>query len=152
MLNVMKKLSSKTCQNWSKSSKESCSICIHKVMKQVHPETDISSGAMGIMNLFVSDILKQITGGAACLAHCNKCSIIISLEIQTAVYLLLPGKLATHIVLEGTKLVTKYTGSSWLAMRNGALIELHFADDSFNHKTERLGILLLPRLSVTALC
>ncbi|XP_048378733.2 late histone H2B.L4-like [Stegostoma tigrinum] len=148
----MKKLSPKICQNWTKSSKESCSIYIYKVMKQVHPDADISSRAMGIMDLFVSDIFKQITSGTACLAHCNKSSTTISLEIQTAVYLLLPGKLATHVVLDGTTLVTKYTGSNWLSMWNGALIELHFADDSFNHKTEYLGILLLPRLSVTALC
>ena len=34
-----------------------------------------------------------------------------SREIQTAVSLLLPGKLAEHAVSEGTKAVTKYTSS-----------------------------------------
>ena len=32
------------------------SVYVYKVLKQVHPETGISSKAMGIMNSFVSDI------------------------------------------------------------------------------------------------
>merc|ERR1711926_44695 len=60
--------------------KESYAIYIYKVLKQVHPDTGVSSKAMSIMN---------------------------SREIQTAVRLLLPGELAKHAVSEGTKAVTK---------------------------------------------
>ncbi|DAA16195.1 histone H2B type 1-A [Bos indicus] len=91
--------------------KESYSIYIYKVLKQVHPDTGISSKAMSIMNSFVSDIFERVAGEASRLAHYNKRSTITSREIQTAVRLLLPGELAKHAVSEGTKAVTKYTSS-----------------------------------------
>ncbi|XP_010000742.1 PREDICTED: histone H2B 5-like [Chaetura pelagica] len=94
-----------------KSRKESYSIYVYKVLKQVHPDTGISSKAMGIMNSFVNDIFERIAGEASRLAHYNKRSTITSREIQTAVRLLLPGELAKHAVSEGTKAVTKYTSS-----------------------------------------
>ncbi|CAO2599248.1 Histone H2B type 2-E [Lemmus lemmus] len=84
---------------------------MYKVLKQVHPDTGISSKAMGIMNSFVNDIFERIAGEASRLAHYNKRSTITSREIQTAVRLLLPGELAKHAVSEGTKAVTKYTSS-----------------------------------------
>ena len=94
-----------------KRRKESYSIYIYKVLKQVHPDTGISSKAMSIMNSFVNDIFERISAEASRLAHYNKRSTITSREIQTAVRLLLPGELAKHAVSEGTKAVTKYTTS-----------------------------------------
>ncbi|MGH0151372.1 UNVERIFIED_CONTAM: hypothetical protein FKN15_026532 [Acipenser sinensis] len=75
----------------------------------LHPDTGISSKAMGIMNSFVNDIFERIAGESSRLAHYNKRSTITSREIQTAVRLLLPQTL--HAVSEGTKAVTKYTSS-----------------------------------------
>ncbi|XP_036445354.1 uncharacterized protein LOC118821055 [Colossoma macropomum] len=95
-----------------KSRKESYAIYVYKVLKQVHPDTGISSKAMGIMNSFVNDIFERIAGESSRLAHYNKRSTITSREIQTAVRLLLPGELAKHAVSEGTKAVTKYTSSN----------------------------------------
>merc|ERR1711942_256188 len=89
--------------------KESYAIYIYKVLKQVHPDTGVSSKAMSIMNSFVNDIFERIAAEASRLAHYNKRSTITSREIQTAVRLLLPGELAKHAVSEGTKAVTKYT-------------------------------------------
>lgn len=94
-----------------KRRKESYAIYIYKVLKQVHPDTGISSKAMSIMNSFVNDIFERIAAEASRLAHYNKRSTITSREIQTAVRLLLPGELAKHAVSEGTKAVTKYTSS-----------------------------------------
>jgi histone H2B len=94
-----------------KSRKESYGIYIYKVLKQVHPDTGISSKAMSIMNSFVTDIFTRIAEEASRLAHYNKKSTISSREIQTAVRLLLPGELAKHAVSEGTKAVTKYTSN-----------------------------------------
>ncbi|KAK2914437.1 hypothetical protein Q8A67_002836 [Cirrhinus molitorella] len=90
-----------------KSRKESYAIYVYKVLKQVHPDTGISSKAMGIMNSFVNDIFERIAGEASRLAHYNKRSTITSREIQTAVRLLLPGELAKHAVSEGTKALLK---------------------------------------------
>ena len=87
------------------------SIYIYKVLKQVHPDTGVSSKAMSIMNSFVNDLFERIAAEASKLAHYNKRSTITSREIQTAVRLLLPGELAKHAVSEGTKAVTKYTSS-----------------------------------------
>ncbi|KZC04851.1 Histone H2B.3 [Dufourea novaeangliae] len=94
-----------------KKRKESYAIYIYKVLKQVHPDTGISSKAMSIMNSFVNDVFERIAAEASRLAHYNKRSTITSREIQTAVRLLLPGELAKHAVSEGTKAVTKYTSS-----------------------------------------
>ncbi|XP_019722427.1 histone H2B 1/2-like [Hippocampus comes] len=94
-----------------KRRRESYSIYVYKVLKQVHPDTGISSKAMSIMNSFVTDIFERIAGEASRLALYNKRSTITSREIQTAVRLLLPGELAKHAVSEGTKAVTKYTSS-----------------------------------------
>ncbi|XP_067884241.1 histone H2B-like [Heterodontus francisci] len=108
---ALNKPSAKGGKKWRKSRKESYSIYIYKVMKQVHPDTGISSKAMSIMNSFVNDIFERIAGEASRLAHYNKRSTISSREIQTAVRLLLPGELAKHAMSEGTKAVTKYTSS-----------------------------------------
>jgi len=94
-----------------KRRRESYSIYIYKVLKQVHPDTGVSSKAMSIMNSFVNDIFERIAAEASRLAHYNRRSTITSREIQTAVRLLLPGELAKHAVSEGTKAVTKYTSS-----------------------------------------
>ncbi|CAG0904867.1 unnamed protein product [Darwinula stevensoni] len=94
-----------------KKRKESYAVYIYKVLKQVHPDTGISSKAMSIMNSFVNDIFERIASESSRLAQYNKRSTISSREIQTAVRLLLPGELAKHAVSEGTKAVTKYTSS-----------------------------------------
>ena len=94
-----------------KKRKESYGIYIYKVLKQVHPDTGVSSKAMSIMNSFVNDIFERIAAESSRLAHYNNRSTISSREIQTAVRLLLPGELAKHAVSEGTKAVTKYTSS-----------------------------------------
>nr|XP_061782644.1 uncharacterized protein LOC133574500 [Nerophis lumbriciformis] len=82
-----------------KTRKESYAIYVYKVLKQVHPDTGISSKAMGIMNSFVNDIFERIATEASRLAHYNKRSTISSREIQTAVRLLLPA----HITMARTK-------------------------------------------------
>lgn len=94
-----------------KQRKESYSIYIYKVLKQVHPDTGISSKAMSIMNSFVNDIFERIATEASRLAHYNKKHTVSSREIQTAVRLHLPGELSKHAISEGTKAVTKYTSS-----------------------------------------
>merc|ERR1712216_175753 len=81
------------------------------VLKQVHPDTGISSKAMSIMNSFINDIFEKIATEASKLARYNKKPTVTSREIQTAVRLILPGELAKHAVSEGTKAVTKFTSN-----------------------------------------
>jgi histone H2B len=92
-----------------KRSYASYTTYIYKVLKQVHPDTGISTAAMQIMNSFVNDIFERIATEAGRLARYNKKNTLTSREIQTAVRLLLPGELAKHAVSEGTKSVAKFT-------------------------------------------
>ena len=91
--------------------KESYSMYLYKVLKQVHPDTGISSKSMSIMTSLVNDVFERIAGEASRLARYGKRRTISSREIQTAVRLILPGELSKHAVSEGTKAVTKYTSS-----------------------------------------
>ncbi len=95
----------------SSKSVETYKIYIYKVLKQVHPDTGISSKGMGIMNSFINDLFEKIATEAAKLCRYNKKPTITSREIQTAVRLVLPGELAKHAVSEGTKAVTKFTSA-----------------------------------------
>ena len=61
-----------------KKRKESYAIYIYKVLKQVHPDTGVSSKAMSIMNSFVNDLFERIAAEASRLAHYNKRSTITS--------------------------------------------------------------------------
>ena len=56
----------------SKSKTETYKIYIYKVLKQVHPDTGISSKAMSIMNSFINDIFEKIATEASKLARYNK--------------------------------------------------------------------------------
>jgi hypothetical protein len=49
---------SKSDKKKKRRRKESYAIYIYKVLKQVHPDTGISSKAMSIMNSFVNDIFE----------------------------------------------------------------------------------------------
>ncbi|KAM8929340.1 histone H2B type 2-K1-like [Lycaon pictus] len=91
--------------------KETYSMYIYKVLKQVHPDISIFSKAMSIMNSFVNDVFERLAGKAARLAQYLGQTTLTSWEVQTAVRWLLPGELAKHAISEGTKAITKYTGS-----------------------------------------
>ncbi|XP_043929698.1 histone H2B-like [Protopterus annectens] len=87
------------------------SAYIHRVLKQVHPNTGIATKAMTIMNSFVGDIFERLALEAARLAALNKRSTITGREIQSAIKLVVPGELSKHAVSEGSKAVSKYTNS-----------------------------------------
>jgi len=95
-----------------KKRNESYSSYIYKVLKQVHPDTGISSKAMQITNDFIVETFERIAVEAGKLVRYNKKGTLSSREVQTAVRLILPGELAKHAVSEGTKAVTKYTSNA----------------------------------------
>lgn len=84
---------------------------IYKVLKQVHPDTGISSKAMSVMNSLVNDIFERLAAEAARLTTISKRQTMSSREIQSAVRLSLPGELSKHAISEGTKAVSKYTSN-----------------------------------------
>ena len=93
------------------SKSESYKVYLYKVLKQVHPDTGVSSKAMSILNSLMNDMFDKIATEAARLSRYSKKPTITSREIQTAVRLVLPGELAKHAVSEGTKAVTKFTSA-----------------------------------------
>ncbi|XP_059066184.1 uncharacterized protein LOC131857535 [Cryptomeria japonica] len=92
-----------------KRAVESCKRFIFKVLKQVHPSKGISSAAMDIMESCMIDIFEKITCEAASLLKYNKIMTLSSRQVETAVKFVLPGELAKHAVLEGSKAVTKFS-------------------------------------------
>jgi len=63
------------------------------------------------MNSFTNDIFERIATEAGSLSTYNKKVTLSSIEIQTAVRLMVPGELAKHSVSEGTKAVTKLSSA-----------------------------------------
>jgi histone H2B len=90
-------------------NKEEYSMYIYKILKQIHPDCEVSSKAMSIMNSFINSIFERLMTEASQLASANGSSTISSREIQAAVRLLLPDELAKHAISIGTKAVTKCT-------------------------------------------
>ncbi|RCN30939.1 core histone H2A/H2B/H3/H4 [Ancylostoma caninum] len=54
------------------SRKESYSVYNYRVLKQVHPDTGVSSKAMSIMNSFVNDVFEHIAVEASRIGQYNK--------------------------------------------------------------------------------
>ena len=86
-------------------------IYVYQVLKQVHPDTGMSTKAMNIMESFCNDLFERLANEASKLAKYSKRSVVMTRDIQTAVRLIIPGELAKHAVSEGTKAVTKYEAS-----------------------------------------
>jgi histone H2B len=63
---------------------------------------------MSIIDSFVKDIFEPIAVEASILALYNKRKTITSQEIQTAVWLVLPGELAMCAAIQGMRAVGKY--------------------------------------------
>ena len=82
------------------------------MLKQVHPNTGISSKGMVVMCNFIQDLFERIGNEAANVCRFSKKQTLSSREVQTAVRLILPGELAKHAVSEGTKAVTKFEAAT----------------------------------------
>lgn len=93
------------------ASKVNYNIYIYKVLKQVHPDAGISSGALSTMNEIVKSTIMDITKVANSLALLYNRKTVTSREIQAAVGIVLPGQLAKYGVSKGTYAVTKYNDS-----------------------------------------
>lgn len=92
-----------------KKRSESYSIYIYRVLKQVHPNTGVSSKAMNIMNSFVADLFERIASEASKLMAHSKSKTMTAREIQSAVRLVITGELGKHSASEGAKALSKYS-------------------------------------------
>ncbi len=90
---------------------ETFSVFIYRVLKQVHIETGISKKSMSVMNSFINDLFERISMEASKLVRYNKKRTLSAREIQSSVKLLLPGELARHAIIEGTKALNRISQS-----------------------------------------
>jgi histone H2B len=84
---------------------------IHKVLKQVHPDLQISGKTIMAVDSLAESILKNLTAKGAAIAKTAKKTTLSSRHIQGAANLVLPDELAKHAVSEGTKAVSKFVSA-----------------------------------------
>jgi len=85
---------------------------IFNVLRQVHPDTGISTRAMNNMNSFVNDMLQQLAKEASLACDMIGKSTMTTRELQTAARILLPGEIRKHAISEAVKAVTKFEFNS----------------------------------------
>ena len=99
-----------------KKEKVNYGVYIYKVLKEVHPDTEISSQAMSIISSFINEIFDKIATESARVSTQNGTSIISSREVQSSVRALLTGELAKHAISEGARVVA--TSDSKFPVKN----------------------------------
>lgn len=109
--NVQKKVHKKGNKKRGHKRQQSFATHIYKVLKQVHPDTGISSKAMNVVNCFSNDILDRLARQAGELARYQQRRTIIKKDAENAVNLVIPGELRRHALSEGIKALTKYMSS-----------------------------------------
>uniref|UniRef100_A0A8C6IAK2 H2B.L histone variant 1 n=1 Tax=Mus spicilegus TaxID=10103 RepID=A0A8C6IAK2_MUSSI len=87
------------------------SLYINRVLKEVVPNRGISSYSVDIMNILINDIFERIATEACQQMFLRKRCTLTPGDIQQAVYLLLPKKLATLAVTFGSKAVHRFIHS-----------------------------------------
>lgn len=87
------------------------SLYINRVRKEVVPERGISSRTFGIMNTLVNNIFERIATQAYSLMCFRNRRTLTPEDIQKAVYMLLPGRLAKYAVAFGSEAVQRYVHS-----------------------------------------
>ena len=85
------------------------SSSIYRVLKQNFPQATTSKKAMDTLDSFIYDIFEKICNQAAELTRKAGKSTLSSLEIQSAVKLIMPAGLAKTMINNGTVAKAKYT-------------------------------------------
>eukprot|EP00069_Balaena_mysticetus_P021079 bmy_13423T0 len=77
------------------------------VLKEVAPHNGILSRTLDMMNTMINDIFERISTEACNLKYFRNRRTLTPEDIQKAVYLLLPGKLAKYAVAFGNEAVQR---------------------------------------------
>ncbi len=91
---------------------ESYASYIYKVLKQVHPNSEISKRGMSILDSFMNDIFERLALESSRFAKSIEKPTLSAREVESAAKLLLPGELSKHARCEGVKAMTKFTSST----------------------------------------
>lgn len=87
-------------------------LYIFKVLKQVHPDTGITTVAKDQLNAVVNYIGEALASRAVELSTKSGRATVTTRDVQSAVRMEYPGELSKHAVSEGTKAVTKYNANA----------------------------------------
>ncbi|XP_039098024.1 histone H2B subacrosomal variant-like [Hyaena hyaena] len=87
------------------------SLYVNRVLKEVVPQNGISSHTLDIMNTLINDIFEHISMEASNMMCFRNRRTLTPEDIQKAVYLLLPTKLAKYAVAFGSEAVHRYVHS-----------------------------------------
>merc|ERR1712096_347018 len=86
-----------------KSDYSSLQSYIHKIMKQVSPNTRISKKAMSCMNTMTNDLFNCLCSECARIVRYSKKQTCDGRTVQAAASFVLPGELASMAINEATK-------------------------------------------------
>lgn len=95
---------------------------IYKVLKQVHPDTGITSASMAVMDALSHYMVERLVDSSNRVRLGLKTATVTSRDVQTAVRLVLPSELAKHAVSEGTKRVAAYANSKSGAVKGAKAV------------------------------
>ncbi|KAJ3093140.1 histone H2B [Quaeritorhiza haematococci] len=87
---------------------ETFSSYVYKVLKQIHPNVGVSNMAMATLNSFCYDMFERFATEAMYLLRYHNRMTLTARDIATVTKLILPGELAKHAVVEGTRAVERY--------------------------------------------
>ncbi|KAL0206491.1 hypothetical protein P9112_001798 [Eukaryota sp. TZLM1-RC] len=85
--------------------KETWSIYVYHVLRQVNQDLTISVKGMALMNNILFEIFERIASEASQLLRRSQKSTLSHCEIQTAVRLLFPRRLSTSAVAAGNRAI-----------------------------------------------
>lgn len=94
-------------QEQQQQLRDEFSVSIYKLLKQIHPDCEVSSNAMLILNTMINNIFEGLVKEASQVAAQNGGVSITSRDIQTAVRRLLPNELGRNAIMRGANAVTK---------------------------------------------
>jgi len=84
---------------------------IYKVLKEVHPDAGITSGALDVVDSYVKINLQKLIDNANLLLVHSKKKTLGSKELESSGWLTLTGELAKSAHSEGLQAVAKYKAS-----------------------------------------
>lgn len=87
------------------------SLYINRVLKEVVPQSGISSHTLDVMNTLINNIFERISTQACSLMNYRNRRTLTPEDVQNAVYFLFPGKLAKYAVAFGSEAVQRYVHS-----------------------------------------
>merc|ERR1712083_15876 len=81
---------------------------IYNVLKEIHPDTSLSTKSMAILNGMVIEYIDKIAHECDNLVRREQYKTVSKRTIESAVLLTIPGELGKHAIQEGEKAVVKY--------------------------------------------